>query len=110
MALVLDGNMKNHRYVCCATHAGYAEFDGLKGKIRTGCPNTPAFKSPFCSIHTPMVAVQQDISCDNDAVSPEASATQSEKQPVGLITQKKTTRNSTLYKVQSTNYYYYTCS
>ena len=26
--LVLDGNMKNHRYVCAATHAGYAEFNG----------------------------------------------------------------------------------
>ena len=39
---VLDGNMKNSHEVCFATRAGYAEFNGLPGKVSTGCPNTPA--------------------------------------------------------------------
>ena len=43
--IVLDGNMKNNRSVCLATHAEYAEYDGLPGTIQTGCPNTPAHKS-----------------------------------------------------------------
>ena len=75
--LVLDGNMKNHRYVCAATHAGYAEF---KGKIRTGCPKTPAHKSSYCSVHTPCVDVcHEPLECDK------ASGTnESVEQPVGL--------------------------
>ena len=28
IAFVIDENMKNHRYVCAATHAGYAEVKG----------------------------------------------------------------------------------
>ena len=54
--IVLNGNMKNNRSVCLATHAGYAEYDGLPGTIQTGCPNTPAHKSRFCSLHKPTVA------------------------------------------------------
>ena len=100
LALVIDGNMKNHRYVCCATYAGYAEFEGLNGKIRTGCPNTPAFKSSFCGVHAPTVAVCQSLL--DDEIVPEdtqMSASSSEKQPVGLIIDKRVTRNSILYKV-----------
>ena len=29
--LVMDGNMKNHRDVCAAQEAGYAQFSGLPG-------------------------------------------------------------------------------
>ena len=53
---MLDENMKNNRSVCLATHAGYAEYDGLPGTIQTGCSNTPAHKSRFCSLHKPTVA------------------------------------------------------
>ena len=89
--------MKNHRYVCAATHAGYAEF---KGKIRTGCPKTPAHKSSYCSVHTPCVAV-----CHEPLEGDKASGTnESVEQPVGLIIDKRITRNSTLYKV-----YVYIC-
>ena len=48
--IVLDGNMKNHRGVCLATHAGFAVYDGLPGAIQTSCPNTPAHRSRFCSL------------------------------------------------------------
>ena len=53
---MLDGNMKNNRSVYLATHAGYAEYDGLPGTIQTGCPNISAHKSRFCSLHKPTVA------------------------------------------------------
>jgi hypothetical protein len=47
-ALVIDGNMKNHRDVCCATNAGYSEYTGLPGRVRTGCPNTPGLHTVMC--------------------------------------------------------------
>lgn len=50
--------MKNHRDVCLATHAGYAEYQGLPGMVQTGCPNTPDYKSRFCSLHKPTIPVQ----------------------------------------------------
>ena len=51
--IIIDGNMKNHRHV--STHAGYAKYKGLPDAIRTGCPNTPALKSRFCSVHKPIL-------------------------------------------------------
>ena len=59
--LVFDGNMKNNREVCYAVDAGYTEFGSLPGRIKTGCQNTPAFKSRYCSIHRPFAAVPQNI-------------------------------------------------
>lgn len=53
MALVLDGNMKNHRDVCMAKDAGYIEFDGILGSVKTGCQASPNYKSRFCAKHTP---------------------------------------------------------
>ena len=50
--------MKNHRHVGCATAAGYTEYKGLQGKVKTGCPNTPALKSSYCKVHKPTVAIQ----------------------------------------------------
>ena len=51
MALV-DGNMKNHRDLCFSTDAGYAEYMGLPGRVRTGCPNTPDCVTILCSAQT----------------------------------------------------------
>ena len=45
IVLIPDGNTKNSHEVCLATHAGYAGFSGLHGRVRTGCPNTPGHKS-----------------------------------------------------------------
>lgn len=49
--IVLDGNMKNHRDICAARLAGYAEYEGLPGRITTGCTNTPQLKSRYCVVH-----------------------------------------------------------
>ena len=39
--LVLDGNMKNRRDICAADCAGFIEYAGLPGKVKTGCMDTP---------------------------------------------------------------------
>lgn len=39
VALVMDGNMKSWRDVCMAQEAGYIKYEGLEGKIKTGCLN-----------------------------------------------------------------------
>lgn len=81
--VVIDGNMKNHRDVCLATHAGYTEYKGLPDAVRTGCPNTPSHKSRFCSLHKPAAPSQ------TTAPTP----------PSGVIIQKRVTRQGTLYEV-----------
>ena len=49
--IVLDGNMKNRRHVCNARDAGYIEYPGLSGRVKTGCMMTPQYKSRYCSQH-----------------------------------------------------------
>lgn len=87
--IVIDGNMKNHRDVCLATHAGYAEYKGLPGMLRTGCPNTPDYKSRFCLLHKPQNLLQSDDSL----------AAANEK--TGLIIANRTTRQGKLYEVST---------
>ena len=53
VALVMDGNMKSWRDVCMAQEAGYIEYEGLQGKIKTGCVNTPEQKSQYCTLDKP---------------------------------------------------------
>lgn len=96
-ALVIDGNMKNHRDCCFAINAGYIEYKGLPGRVRSGCPNTPDYKSRYCSLHKPAVAIPQKISPDGSAPNPSTPA--SEEDQVGLIINKRVTRSSTLYEV-----------
>lgn len=91
--IVIDGNMKNHRDVCLATHAGYAEYKGLPGMVRTGCPNTPDYMSRFCSLHKPCNPVQTGEPTNS------SSAVQ-EKQPV-LIIGNRTTRQGKMYEVKN---------
>ena len=98
--LVIDGNMKNHRDVCLAREAGFAEFSGLPGKIKTGCPNTPQPKSRYCPSHTPTA-----FTPEGDTTSTETAAhTSSSKldEQLAYITAKKITRQSTFYQVHYT--------
>jgi hypothetical protein len=43
--------MKNRRHVCNARDAGYIEYPGLLGKVKTGCILTPEYKSRYCYKH-----------------------------------------------------------
>lgn len=95
--LVLDGNMKNHRSVCYADKAGYVQYEGLPGKLCTGCPNTPAIKSPYCTLHKPLISSPN--SSDNATDGNLSSLESRKSEPVGLIIGKRITRNNTLYQV-----------
>lgn len=100
--LVLDGNMKNHRDVCAAKEAGYAEFDGLPGKIKTGCTNTPQLKSRYCPPHTPTVVKLQKVDMDEHASSStKKEAPSNQEDQIAYIVGKKTTRQNTFYEVCS---------
>lgn len=113
-ALVVDGNMKNHRDVCMATNAGYVEFKGLPGQVRTGCPNTPGYKSLYCSVHKPAMAQPQryeveeqgDCQLSPNDVKPSGSI-KAPQEPIGMITGRKSTRNSTFYQVY---FHIHTCT
>lgn len=81
--------MKNHRSVCFAINAGYAEYKGLPGILRTGCPNTPAFKSRYCSLHSPFEE------STNSATSTETT------KPTSIIIGKRITRQGINYEVNA---------
>ena len=98
--LILDGNMKNHRDVCAAKEAGYADFNGLPGKVKTGCPNTPQLKSRYCPNHTPTSFKSSPASNDPDSPST-STASHSEEVQLAYIVGKRETRQTTLYQVQT---------
>ena len=93
--------MKNHRDVCYAINAGYVEYAGLPGRVRTGCPNTPDYKSPFCASHKPAVALRSSgVAEPQDKSSSQTLSQQdSSQEPIGLIIGKRSTRSTTLYQV-----------
>ena len=106
-AVILDGNMKNHRAVCAATHAGYIVYKDIPGQVRSGCQNSPAFDSS-CTIHKPILAMPQHVQLQN-ATSEGGELTldihKAEEEPVGIITNKRKTRSSTFYEVNILCYY-----
>ena len=83
--LVIDGNMKNHRSVCAASEAGYLQYDGLPGRVKTGCTNTPEQRSRFYHLHKPRALT-----------SPSSSA----NTVIESVLEKKLTRSITYYKVK----------
>ena len=94
--LIIDGNMKNHRDVCFASHAGYTKYSGLPGKVCTGCPNTPDYSSRYYKIHKPTVATPQVSEQGTDDHPPKSLV---QEDQVGLIISKRVTRKSVLYQV-----------
>lgn len=89
--LVFDGNQKNNRPVCAAQDAGYVEYEGLAGSVKTGCMNTPEQQSRFCSSHKPRQIKQ--ASTTNSQAS-------SQHGVVEMILKMKTTRTNTFYEVR----------
>lgn len=104
--------MKNRRDVCYAKDAGYVEFDGLSGSIKTGCQATPAYKSRYCEQHKPFACDFTTVACDeemdtSDLDGPIGSTlrnAQRNQEPgediVEIILAKKVTRRQTYYKVE----------
>lgn len=89
--LVLDGNQKNNRSVCAAEEAGYVEYAGLPGKVKTGCLKTPEQQSTFCPVHKPR-HMQMETP---DTQNPNAG----HHGVVETILRKKQARNGTYYEV-----------
>ena len=71
----------------------FINYKGLSGAIKTGCQLSPGYQSKFCNHHSPRVA----CTSTNDS-----QTSTSREGIVGLITNKKQTRNGTFYEV-------YTC-
>lgn len=82
--------MKNRRDVCAATEAGFTEYEGLVGAIKTGCQQSPGYQSKYCYSHSPRIAT---ISSDE----PQQSTTK--EGVVGVILTMKQTRNGVYYQV-----------
>ena len=97
--LVIDGNCKNSRDVCKARDAGFVEYEGLQGVVKTGCMNTPKLGSRFCELHAENVAVPQQH--DPEATSTQSISKETKESVVAMIMGKRTTRNGTYYQVSS---------
>jgi len=82
--------MKNRRDVCAASEAGFTEFEGLPGAIKTGCPLSPGYQSKYCYEHAPRIS-QRTAGEDQTHDCGEGI--------VRLITAKKQTRSETYYQV-----------
>ena len=99
--------MKNRRDVRFAKDAGYIEFDGLPGSIKTGCTATPAFKSCYCEQHMNQACtlevyaeVDEGITEPTGPMIRYKCSKQTSGSPVAeMILGKKTTRKQTYYQV-----------
>ena len=87
--------MKNRRDVCAATEAGFTEYEGFQGAVKTGCPQSPGYQSKYCYTHSPRIA---PVSSGSDV--PQQS--RGNEGVVGVILAKKQTRNETYYQVYMT--------
>lgn len=106
--LVIDGNSKNRRDVCYAKDAGFIQFDGLSGSIKTGCTATPTYKSRYCAKHinqacTELLALE-DVDEELGALSgPAVRSHQSKLGPGQIVAEmilaKKQTRRQLYYQV-----------
>lgn len=92
--LVIDGNMKNRRDVCAATEAGYSQYDGLPGVIKTGCQLSPGCQSKYCINHAPRI-VRRTFE------QSESEREEEFKEGIAkIITAKKETRSGKYYQVR----------
>ena len=89
--LVLDGNLKNRRDICGAKDAGWIQYPGLAGRIKTGCVSSPSFRSRYCEEHK--------IRC----VEGENSSSESDELVIETLLAKKETRNGNNYQVYIDN-------
>ena len=88
-----------------ASEAGYIEYPSLRGSIKTGCINSPAYVSRFCLQHSPRSCVAKprylsEDDLEGSDVDKLHHRTSEDGEPVvHLLLEKKTTRSGTYYKV-----------
>lgn len=88
--LVIDGNFKNHQGVCLAKEVGFITFQGLPGKVNTGCSLTPELRLHYCYLYKPRVCIKP---------LDEAGMTSNEEDIAEMILEERVTRSATFYKV-----------
>ena len=98
---MFDGNCKNYRDVCKARDAGYVEYEGLEGVVKTGCMNTPKLQSRFCELHAENVAVPQRLDSDSEAGITQDTSQDAEEGVVAMIMAKRSTRSGVSYQVST---------
>ena len=73
-----------------AKEAGYVTFQGLPGKVKTGCALTPELRSRYCALHKPRVCAKplddENTTCDGEDIAE-------------MIVEERVTRSGTHYKV-----------
>lgn len=102
--LVIDGNLKNRRAVCAATEAGYLQYPGLSGSIKSGCQMTPMQTSKYCYHHAtrvsklmpPSEVFQESLGYGTSQSTKEVSGKEG---IIKFILSKKQTRNEVYYQV-----------
>ena len=92
MVLVIDGNQKNRRDVCGATHAGVIQYEGLPGSIQSGCQLSPQYRSKYCFYHSPRVSRSSNLPSDNKSES---------EGVVRFIIGKRSTQSGVSYQVHN---------
>ena len=95
--LVLDGNCKNYRDVCKACDAGYVEYEGLEGVVKTGCMNSPKSGSRFCELHIENIAIPQQLDPEEEITS--SMTNDVEDSVIATVVGKRSIRNATYYQV-----------
>lgn len=80
-----------------AKNVGCVEYTGLPGHVKSGCTSTPRYKSRYCQEHEVYACTPQSRKDGDSDVG---------DQIVEMIIEKKTTRNTTFYKVSITNLLY----
>ena len=80
--------------MCAATEAGYIQYPSLPdSSIKTGCQLSPLQTSSYCYHHAPRVSKRCSTSDTGEEIQ------ESQEDIVHVIVGKKTTRNTTYYKV-----------
>lgn len=107
--------MKNRRDVCMAKDAGFIEFEGLHGSIKSGCQATPDYMSRYCVHHKHQACQllvappEQDEEAATFAEAVGPFVRHQHKQPskhpgeavVEVLVSKRKTRKETYYQVCS---------
>ncbi len=92
--------MKNRRAVCLAKDAGFIEYPGLPGHIKTGCMSSPQFKSRYCKQHVTRACCGE--SGQGTTLSDPEASVPVESAVVEMLLAKKETRGQTYYQVYDT--------
>lgn len=90
--------MKNRRDVCMARDAGYTEYVGLPGSIKTGCMNFPIPRSRYCEVHQVRVCNPCPV-VDTDTSDGTPSLTSVQNGIIESIIEKRITRTANYYRV-----------